>query len=283
MYIIDFNGLVYGNMFSVAKEIGYNISEKDAKIIVLNGILKVNSELKEKYGNPVIAVDGQNVWRRKIFPYYKVKRKDNRKRMKIDYEFLKDIVNQMYQEIQDNFPYKVIKVDRAEADDVIAVLCKHFHKQEDIAVVSVDSDMQQLSRYDGVINFNPKTNEFVYDDKPEEKLKIKILRGDSGDSIPNVLSEDDAIVNPNKRQKRLSSKQIEDWLSRKDFWQNPDEDVARNLKRNKVLIDLRYVPKAIEEKVIEEYNKPIKGTKKNIANYLIKNGFGNLLEEVRGF
>ena len=41
-------------------------------------------------------------------------------------------------------------------------------------------------------------------DNPQEFLKSHIIKGDSSDGIPNILSDGDTFVNPEKRQKRLT-------------------------------------------------------------------------------
>ena len=55
---------------------------------------------------------------------------------------------------KENLPYKMIEVYGAEADDIIATLCKHF-QDEKIMIVSGDKDFIQLQTYPNVKQYSP--------------------------------------------------------------------------------------------------------------------------------
>ena len=83
---------------------------------------------------------------------------------------------------------------------------------------------------------------------PNEYLKEHIIRGDKGDGIPNILSDDDCIVN-GVRQKPISKKKVANWIV-----QDPSEfndDMKRGWLRNKILIDFDLIPKDISDAILK--------------------------------
>ena len=112
--------------------------------------------------------------------------------------------------------YKVIEVETAEADDIIATLIKKvknmiiFEHQKKILILSGDKDFIQLHSRN-VKQYNPVLNKFV--GKGEDVIYIKehILKGDRSDGIPNVLSDDNVFIE-NRRQKPLSKKKLNNWI-----------------------------------------------------------------------
>ena len=103
-------------------------------------------------------------------------------------------MNTMYDEISLNFPYKNIKLNKIEADDIIAILCKKYHQQEKILIVSSDKDFQQLQRYENVKQYIPFKKSYVVCEEPENYIIEHIIKGDSSDGVPNILSPDNTFV-----------------------------------------------------------------------------------------
>ena len=68
---------------------------------------------------------------------------------------------------------------------------------------------------------------------PEEYLNEDIVKGDSSDGVPNVLSPDNTFVD-GLRQKPLSKKKIASIAD----GNLPNDEVKRNYQRNETLIDL---------------------------------------------
>ena len=87
-------------------------------------------------------------------------------------------------------PYKVVETYGQKADDVIAIVCKHY-QSEQILIVSGDKDFIQLQKYDNVNQYSPITKKHVNGIDPIVYIKKEhILKGDKSDGIPNVLSPD---------------------------------------------------------------------------------------------
>ena len=62
-----------------------------------------------------------------------------------------------------------------------------------------------------------------------------------------------------------------------------DEEVYRNFKRNKVLIDLEEMPQEIREEIVAKYDESTPTDKSKIFNYLIKYRCKNLLSDIEDF
>lgn len=250
--------------------------------VVLSQIKAYKKKFSNEYGEVIISCDGRHYWRKNIFPNYKSERKKARESNHLDWRNIFDSISDIVQELKDVFPYRTILVNEAESDDVIATLTKKFvAKGEKVLIISSDRDFVQLQKYKGVFQFSPQTKKFILSSEPLLYLQEKILRGDKGDSIPNILSMDDTFVKGLK-QRTLTKKRIEKiLLSNNNF--DDDEELKKRYIRNRNLIDFDYIPKEIEEKILKEYEQPIKGSKGKIFNYLIEKKCGSLLKEIENF
>ena len=246
MIIVDYSQTVISNIMA---DIGNN---KNAKLevnlirhMVINTIRSHYKEFKDQYGDMTIACDSKKYWRKDFFPYYKANRKKVRQQSGHDWNLIFDTNNMLKQELKDNFPWKVVEVEGAEADDIIATYVKNKHPDEPVVIVSGDHDFIQLQKYGNVVQWSPIKNKFVECvGDPKDILFEHIIKGDKGDGVPNVLTEDDAIVE-GRRQKPIHSKKLEMW--KKDHTQMPqDSTFVSNYERNQTLVDLSRIPNDIE-------------------------------------
>jgi 5'-3' exonuclease len=246
-----------------------------------------NVKFKEQYGDLVICADDKGYWRRDLFPYYKYGRKKSREESSLDWNLIFQTLNKVRDELKEFFPYKVVQVEKTEADDVIATLCHKYGTQlnnastERILILSSDKDFLQLQKYANVDQYSPMQKKFLKESNPEKFLKEHIMNGDKGDGIPNFLSSDDTFVT-GVRQKPVTAKKLNTWVE-----QEPesfcDDLMLRNYRRNEMLIDLSKVPEEYKEKILETYqNAPDNGRDK-IFNYLIKNRMKLLMEHIQEF
>jgi 5'-3' exonuclease len=179
-----------------------------------------------------------------------------------------------------NFPYKVIHVESAEADDTIAVLTKEFYAQEKILILSSDKDFQQLQKYRGVKQWSPLTKKYIVCDNPVFFLNEHIIKGDVSDGIPNFLSPDNSFV-MSIRQSPVSSKKLSSWiLQQPEHFCNDLQ--LRNYKRNQLLIDMEYIPDDIADKILEQYHSQQKDRSK-LFNYFIEHKLRNLMDALGEF
>lgn len=281
MIVIDYNGIAIAGVVVQKLE----INEDLIRHMILNSIRMYNKKFRDEYGQVVIACDART-WRRDYFPNYKFKRRENRDESSADWDEIFRIINQVRDEIRQNFPYKVIHIDGCEADDIIGTLAyetQEFGKNEPMMIVSSDKDFVQLHKFSNVKQFSPMQKKAVVEKNPRQYLFEHILKGDSGDGVPNTLSPDNTFVD-SIRQSPVTKKKIDEWLKNaEDLESFMDENTYRNYVRNKNLIDLSCTPSHLKEAIINTFEEDPVGIKRNVLNYLIKKRCKMLIECVEEF
>jgi hypothetical protein len=281
MIVLDLSQVMLSNiMVQLGNHTNAGIEEGMVRHMVLNSIRSYKTKFGAEYGELIIACDNKNYWRRQLFPYYKANRKKNQEASEIDWKAIFECLNKIRSELKEVFPYRVIDVESAEADDIIGTLCREYgNTGEKILILSGDKDFIQLQRYLNVRQFDPVRKKFITHNDPEKFLFEHILKGDAGDGIPNVLSNDNCMV-VGDRQRPLTQKKIESLVAIATSFDHP---VFRNFKRNEQLIDLTKIPEHISEQILESY-KNQEGKKPNgLMNYFITNRLKNLMENVGEF
>jgi 5'-3' exonuclease len=255
------------------------------KHMVLNSLRSYRQKFSSKYGELVIACDTGNSWRKATFPYYKASRKKDRDESPLDWESIFNGLREIRSDLRNFFPYKVIEVDGAEADDIIGTLCHEFGSYlpgiEPILVVSGDKDFKQLQVYLNVDQFDPVNSKKVVESNPESFLLEHIIKGDRGDGVPNILSPDNCLV-LSERQGVMSKKRLESFIQQsKSIW--TDSTAERNFKRNQQMIDLSYTPNSLKVEILDQFNSQSSGDRSKIFNYMIHNKMKHLMEFINEF
>ncbi len=281
MILLDYSQIALSNI--IVQKLN---DENMIRHMILNSIRMYNKKYRDEYGQMVICADGMNTWRKDYYPYYKAKRKTKREQSDQDWNEIFRILHLVRDEIKENLPYKVIHMDGVEADDIIASLVlqsQEFGLGEPMMIVSSDKDFIQLQKYNNVKQFSPIQKKMVKDANPRTYLFNHIMKGDTGDGIPNVLSDDDTFVT-DKKQTPLRKTKIAEWLENSDNLRNVMEhETFRNYQRNKKLIDLTEVPEDIQQTIINNYNEQKVAMKMKVLNYLIKKRCNQLIEVVEEF
>ena len=287
MIIVDLNQIMISNlMVQINGRQAVELSEDLVRHMVLNSLRGHNKKFRKEYGEMVIACDSKNVWRREVFPNYKAGRKANREKSDHDWNAIFSMLGNIRNEIRDFLPYKVIELETAEADDIIATLVRrtlnriqpnHLKK---ILILSGDKDFIQLHN-EWVKQYNPVLNKYVgKDENPTLYIKEHILKGDRSDGIPNVLSDDNVFIE-GRRQKPLSRKKIDSWLE--EVFMTMTEEEEKNYNRNKKLIDLTCIPLELEDKINNEFDNVEVATRDKILNYFITRKLKTLIEVIDEF
>jgi len=255
--------------------------------LILNQIRFINSKFKKEYGELVICCDNRQYWRKKTFPFYKARRKTDRAKSTLDWDTIFEALNAIRAELKEFFPYRVIDVERAEADDVIGVICSIFGNEginfgEKILIVSGDKDFGQLQKYSNVFQYNPTQKKDIVIDDPSAFLLEHIIRGDTGDGIPNMFSDDDTLITDDKRSARVTEKRINDVIERLKSDKLTDLEL-RNYKRNEELIDLSKIPGDLQNTILGEFYTQAGKTRSKLFNYFIKFKLKNLQESIGEF
>jgi len=254
---------------------GDEISEDLLRHMVLNTIRSYAKKFKNEYGDIVLCADDRKYWRRDYFPNYKANRKKHREESDIDWDVIFGMLNKIRDEIEKNLPYRFLRVEGAEADDIIGVLTKESN--EKVLIVSGDKDFQQLQKYDYVKQYSPNLSKFVSPDNAEEFLAEHILRGDKGDGIPNILSGDDVIVDGD-RQKPMRRSTLNKYINGVDKYDN----YYRNYVRNKTLIDLDEIPEEVSLRILKAFDESEPPSGK-LLPYMMKHSLKELLNAIGDF
>ena len=280
MIIVDLNQIMISNlMVQINGRNAVELSESLVRHMVLNSLRGHNKRFRDKYGEMIIACDSANVWRREVFPNYKASRKTTREKSGHDWATIFEILTKIKNEIKEHMPYKVIELDTAEADDIIAVLVKKYINQK-ILILSGDKDFIQLHN-NRVKQYNPVLAKFVgQGETPSIYIKEHILKGDRSDGIPNVLSDDDVFIE-GRRQRPLTKKKIEAWVN--EMVMTFTEEEQKNYDRNRELIDLSCIPPELEAKIYNEFDEVKVAHRSKILNYFITRRLKTLIEVIDEF
>ena len=278
MILVDANQIAISHLM-VRSKIENGIYIDSVRKSIIRVLARIHKKFKMNYGDMVLCYDDKNYWRKQIFPYYKQNRKQEREKSKYDWDKVFSVLNTIRDEVRDNFPYHVIQVQGAEADDVIASLVKLNDKKdlpEPVLILSADKDFIQLHKYESVRQYDPIRNKWIEHEDPVQYLQEHIIKGDRSDAIPNILTCDDAIVT-GKPQKKMSREKISTLAS-----MNPEKFTnyirLRNWKRNAELIDFSMIPSDVEVRILESYNST--EPRPTISmNYFIEHNIQELIDE----
>jgi hypothetical protein len=282
MIIIDLNQVLLGGLMAqINNQKGVALDEELVRHMVLNTLRYNIKQFRKEYGPEIIlACDNRKYWRKEVFPFYKAGRKKAREKSDLDWHLIFDMLAKFKLELKENFPYKVIDVEGAEADDIIGTLVPRHSAHEKILILSSDGDFLQLQKYPNVKQYNPSQKKFIVSKDPTLELKEKIIRGDKGDGIPNIFSPSDCFVR-DLRQKAITQKVLDKFLA--ENWLEYDETDRANFIRNQTLIDLSYIPSDVKEKIINTYEEIKPAPKSRLLNYFIDNKLKNLMEVIEEF
>ena len=282
MIIFDFNQVAISSLMEQIGSSKKPVEENLVRHMILNVIRTYVKKFKATPGpEVVIACDNRNYWRRDFFPQYKAMRRKNRDASGHDWNSIFECLHKIREELKEYSPYRVIDVDTAEADDIIAVLARRHSPQEKVMILSSDKDFAQLQKYPNIEQYSPILKKFIKEPLPHVQLKQMIIRGDKGDGIPNILSPDGVFVEGG-RQKPITEVKIIQWMN-----QQPEEfcvgEMLRNYKRNEMLIDLSKIPNNLQENILDKYESVQPKTRQVFMNYMINNRLKNLIEVIDEF
>ncbi len=280
MIIIDMNQISLASlMMDLNMRKSNEVDEGMVRHMILNSIRLYRQQFTKEYGEVILTYDSKHYWRREYFPNYKAGRKKSREKDNKDWDKIFGVLNKIKAEFKDNLPYKYLEVYGAEADDIIATLCKNF-QDEKIMIVSGDKDFIQLHKYPNVKQYSPILKKHINGHNPDTYIKEHILKGDTSDGVPNVLSLDNTFVD-GIRQRPLGRKKIETWLD--IHIDDLPEEVKRNYQRNDKLINLDNVPEELEKEIMVDFCEAPCGDRSKLLNYFIQSRLKNLTSEIGEF
>lgn len=294
MILVDMNQVCISNLMVSLTTTNNKLSESLVRHMVLKSLRFYRSKFSAEFGELVLCYDSKNYWRRQEFPYYKGTRKKDREKSSLDWNEIFELLNKIRDEIRSNMPYKVVEVDGAEADDVIASLVKdqamcnirlqnNMQPPKKVLILSGDKDFVQLQRYKFVNQYNPVQKKFMNGVDPKTYLLEHIIKGDRGDGIPNFLSDDDTFVSAGKRQRPLSKVKLAQWVeqSPEDFC-NTDGQLA-NYHRNRKLIDFTFIPDEVYNNIINTYESIEPHPRGKMYPYFARHELNEMLDHITEF
>mgnify|MGYP000541724399 CR=1 FL=1 len=283
MILVDMNQVMISNMMAqLGNHKNAEVDENMVRHMVLNSLRANRMKFRDEFGELVICCDDKNYWRRQLFPYYKASRRKAREGSEIDWNAVFAALNNIRDELKEFFPYKVLQLDSCEADDIIGTI---VHKEgtllntgEPILILSGDKDYIQLHTYMNVKQYDPTRKRWITHNNPEQYLTEHVLKGDTGDGVPNVLSPDNCLV-VGERQRPMTKKRIEEFSN----INNMNDEVKRNYTRNRMLIDLSQVPENVKDMILEEYAKENTKDRSQLFNYFVNKKLKHLMADLQEF
>lgn len=284
-------------------------NEKAHRFVIMERLADILAKYKGKYGPEVVlACDASGrYWRKDEFKYYKARRKAGRDQFNtIDWPAVFDFKDRILEDMRTFSAFKVVEVPRAEGDDVAAVLALEYGHAQPILIVSRDKDYTQLMQYGNISIHCPDKNRLLAAPKnPQADLLEHIIRGDTVDDIPNVLSDDNVFVTDGLRQVTMTAKRYQYLVDVPVCsWDDPEVIQARlapkkpadlsrdidimskakaNMTRNQNLIDLRMVPDDLRQSILDKYNEPVKRGPRGMFDYFYKYSLTRLMDKVSYF
>jgi hypothetical protein len=293
LIVVDYNQTAISSlMVNLGGRRDVEVNVPLVRHMIINALRSYRKKFGPEFGEMVIACDNRYYWRRQYFPNYKANRKKSRADSGFDWNSIFEALHLIRAELAEHFPYAVIDVDGAEADDVIAVLAEYSQTMntdglmpsaEPFLVLSGDHDFNQLQKWSNVKQYAPVQKKFIkLTETPEAVLMEHIIMGDKGDGVPNILSGDDTFVNGD-RQRPIRKDALALWKTQKpeDFINN--DEMWRNFQRNRELVDLSRIPEEIKESIIDNYEMQKVGDRSGLLNYFIANRMTQLIELVDEF
>lgn len=235
--------------------------------LVFNSIYRML--YKEKIHEVILALDRES-WRKLVYPPYKANRKKKKEESKVNWDLFNLKKNEFLEKLQNNIPFKILAVNRAEADDIIGTLV-NFEKLKDPIIVSMDCDYLQLSNKCRI--YHPLQKNFVTERNPDFFLLSASILGQKKDNIFNVKTPWDWPETKKKPafgekglEKLINEGKLDNFLDTpieyKFMYEIDGEEKEYNntiLPRefaeiNRKVMDLKFTPKVMSDKTIEIYD-----------------------------
>lgn len=282
MLIIDMSNLVFSQVLDFHQKTKEQADLQLIRNLVLDKMIQIKSKTGKYADEIVCAFDSRHYWRKDIFPYYKGKRKEQRAASSFDWGKFFPLYDEFKQEIKDYFPVKYIEVYGAEADDIMAVLGQTYGPLGNVCIVTSDKDMIQIQHMCPLVKqWSPWHAKFLTPKNADYNLFEHIVKGDVGDGVPNILSDDDTFMNPDKRQKPITKAKLAEWslygINQAPMF-CPTAEALDKFTRNKKLIDLREVPTSLAEEINDAYTNAVIPRGK-MFTYLTANRLTKILKE----
>jgi len=150
----------------------------------------------EPYDEIYLATDYMKSWRKQYEESYKADRKAFRESFKeINWKEQYQAFDQLLINLDEGTDWHVLRKENIEADDFMAVGSRYY-KDDEVILVTYDSDLEQMWMYSNVKIFSPLLKPKRYKVQPKNfnayKLLAKKIEKETADNLTNpILSEKD--------------------------------------------------------------------------------------------
>lgn len=255
-----------------AKEITLELEDhpKVLGMMILLFFRKLHKYLKKYEGaNFIMAWDnfGSREWRRNLYPEYKADRDYATDPIwKVLFEGIRQL-----QSIIDCYGIVQISQDKLEADDILYKLGGILSADNDVIIVSGDSDLVQIAQKFKLKIFHPVKDKYVEIPKDHDICVFKAIKGEKSDHIDGIRGYGNVKSLKLAQEYFTNSNAIKETLS-------PDQ--VKIFERNMKLIDISNNPNLKDLNITEERikNKPTIDLTK-IKKFYFDNKVRSLLED----
>jgi len=192
----------------------------------------------------IIAQDYGRSWRKGVDHNYKAQRKEAREQKKSP-EWWKEQYGKfdfLFEQLDKALHFYFIKIWGTEADDILSVITRYYHKDE-VIIISSDRDLEQLAIFPNTKIWSPISKKFKVIKAPMEVLMEKI----KGDISDNLLDK------PSSEAEFEIRKRIVDLTQLPDFIENPIKEQLSNLLPKN--LNISKIPfRSIQEKFKKIYH-----------------------------
>jgi hypothetical protein len=281
MILVDLNQVLISNLMAQTRgKSDIKPNKEMIRHMVINSLRGFNLKFKEQYGTMVLCADAGDPWRRDIYPNYKHARRKGRVDSDTDWDNIFNCITEIKNEIAENFPYVMMYIEKAEADDIIGALVFN-HTNRPIMIISGDKDFIQLQSNKNVKQYSPIQKVFVGEGlDPKKFLHEQIIKGDRSDGIPNILSPDDIFLTGEK-QRPINKKRLEEWANVSNI--PLGSETSKYYERNKQLIDLSCMPKELERTIINTYREYKIPNRSKLLPYFMQHKLKALMTNIGDF
>lgn len=271
--LIDWSNICYRLVHSAFVKDPFDSSFYYWRYLVWKKTMSIVSNFIDKPTKFFIIEDSSSSWRKQVYPPYKSSRSKKRAESKIDYSKFFPVMHEFTEDLLTIFPFRHMKVESAEADDLIGVIA--LQNEFEIACISSDSDFFQLQRNVNFKQYDPGTGKQIVSINPHQDLLLKIMLGDS-DDIPQIKRG----VGKGKANTILKEGKLEEFLEA-----NPE--AKEQYMINKVLVDLRMIPPNLESMIEDQFRDNIANPpvilKKKIYDFFVRNRMPSQISSITKF
>jgi len=209
----------------------------------------------------------ERIWRMNIYPNYKSNRKTICRFMNRKFQVgpvFRNIYQTLIPSLETRHGFHVMKVEEAEADDLVAVLTRTFQKMNPmrwVFILTNDHDYLQLTtpRVEVWSLQNRLLNRCMRSG-PREELEAKIWSGDTSDTIPSCWENIPwnfivKLCDDNERETTLEA----------IFVKYPQ--MRQSYERNRKLIDFNQIPQNLQNKILYQATPFFMGTTANALGW----------------